>query len=127
MKATTVELPPLVRAAEGHVLYPPGPTSICPNHKFCAYTGDEPDRCAECHGTFDTNGFCPCSALPPGRLSPCFCVRCEELFTSITAFDKHIHKATGKHRSPERVGLVLVEQNGWQLWANPGSRPEIDE
>jgi len=94
----------------------------CPIHKqFCAYTGQERGLCSFCHSsTHDLENH---GELPPGRLSPCLCSRCEELFTSITAFDMH-QRPAGVCRSPERRGLVLVEQNGWILWGKPGSRPE---
>jgi hypothetical protein len=45
------------------------------------------------------------------------------LFTSITAFNKHKRPNSGCYR-PEKRGLVLVDQKGWLLWANPGSRPD---
>jgi hypothetical protein len=127
MKSKTVNLPELVRMPEsmgGHVLYEPGPTSICPNHQFCAYTGDEPGRCPACHGRYDADGICPCQELPPGRHSPCLCARCRELFTSLTAFERHM--PGGVCKNPAKRGLVLVEQNGWKLWANPGTPPSRD-
>jgi hypothetical protein len=119
MKTTTVELPRPLRAAAGHLILGPGERSLCPNHDFCCYDGTEEDRCGWCHGTYDADGFCPHMDLPPNRRSPCFCVSCKELFTGITAFDKH--KRDFKCRKPERVGLVQVEQGDWVIWANPGT------
>ena len=116
-----INLPPLRRAPGGHVAYATGERSICPEHDFCAYSGDEKDRCEICHSNThleDEHGD-----LPPGRTAPCLCHRCEELFTSITAFDMH-QRPAGICRSPERRGLVLINQNGWMLWGKPGSRPD---
>ena len=125
MKGQTVELPKLRRARGGWVLYGPGEDSVCPYHQFCAYSGDERDRCAVCHNSkhkTEEHGD-----LPPGRTAPCLCGKCGELFTSITGFD--LHRVRDKCRNPAKRGLVVVEQtdlNGdvWQLWAKPGSRPD---
>ena len=109
MKIQTVELPP-----------------FCPEHQFCCYTGDEPDRCKLCHSnTHPTDDH---GDLPAARIAPCLCSRCGELFKSVSGFNKHFGR-NWKCRNPEKRGLVLVEQtdrNGdtWQLWASPGSRPD---
>jgi hypothetical protein len=120
----TVELPPLKRMPErigGHVIYATGEDSQCPEHQFCCYTGSEKHRCHICHSnTHLTNDH---DELPTGRLAPCLCTRCGELFTSITAFNKH-KRPDFRCYNPEKRGLVLANQNGWFLWANPGSRPE---
>jgi hypothetical protein len=91
----------------------------CPHHKFCAYTGLEQDRCPDCHSTF-IDDICSCMQLPPGRTRPCFCDACGELFTGPSSFDQH-QRPTGVCRNPQKRGLVLIEQNGWSLWAKPGS------
>ena len=129
MKTKDVNLPKLRRMPEsqgGHVLYPPGADSICPYHRWCAYTGDEPNRCPECHRSREIG----CihvgeGGLPPGRKSPCYHPFCGELFTSLTAFDKHLRPVDDDRvcRDPAKRGLVLAEQNGWFLWGNPGTRP----
>jgi hypothetical protein len=127
MKADTIELPSLKRMPEylgGHVIYKTGEESICPEHKGCAYTGDEKDRCPFCHSI---SGLCDedaCGGLPPGRKQPCFCNYCGELFTSPSSFDQH-QRPAGVCRNPAKRGLVLLDQNGWQLWGKPGSRPEL--
>ena len=127
MKAQTIELPRLRRMPErlgGHVIYKTGEESICPQHRFCAYTGDEKDRCPNCHSRRDLCDDDACGGLPPGRVQPCFCDRCCELFTSPTGFDMHLR--TGyRCGNPERRGLILYNQNGWSLWGKPGSRPEM--
>lgn len=121
MKAATVELPKLKRARGGWVLYGRNDDSICPEHQFCTYSGDEPGLCRICHGQHDTDDHYD---LPPGRLAPCLCSRCGELFTSITAFAKHKRPDLVRCYKPEKRGLILANQRGWLLWANPGSRPE---
>lgn len=93
----------------------------CPLHQSCAYTGKEKDRCQTCHST--THYTEDHGDLPPGRVQPCLCAYCAELFTSPSAFDLH-QRPAGICRNPERRGLVLVEQNGWMLWGKPGSRPD---
>jgi hypothetical protein len=124
MKAQTIGLPPLKRMPErlgGHVIYGTGEDSMCQEHQFCAYTRDEKNRCHVCHSSThltDDHGD-----LPPGRLAPCLCSLCGELFTSITAFNKHKRPNLGCY-NPEKRGLILIDQRGWLLWANPGSRPE---
>jgi hypothetical protein len=117
-----VELPKLRRARNGiHVIYGAYEDSICPQHQFCCYTGDEVGRCSICHSSYhDTEDH---GDLPPGRIAPCLCSRCGELFTSATGFSMHFGKGW-KCRNPEKRGLILVNQNGWHLWAKPGSRPE---
>ena len=98
----------------------------CPYHKsksgrqLCAFTGDEPGRCQICHALHETDDH---GDYPPGRTAPCLCVMCDELFSSITAFDRH-KRPNYKCYNPERRGLILVNKNGWLIWANPGSRPE---
>lgn len=129
MKSATVELPPLKRMPErlgGHVIYATGEESLCPEHQFCCYTGDEKRRCHVCHSNThltDDHGD-----LPPERLAPCLCGKCGELFTSVTGFNMHFGRGY-KCRNPEKRGLILVRQKDkygtvWQLWAKPGSRPE---
>jgi len=121
MRGQTVELPRLKRARGGWVMYGAYEDSICQYHQFCCYSGDERGRCAECHSNThltDEHG-----ELPPTRLAPCLCPKCGELFTSITAFNKHKRPNFGCY-NPEKRGLILVDQKGWLLWANPGSRPE---
>jgi hypothetical protein len=126
MKGQNVELPRLRRARGGWALYGAYEESVCPYHQFCAYSGDERNRCAQCHRrdhATDEHGD-----LPPGRIAPCLCPRCGELFTSVTGFSMHFGVG-GKCRNPEKRGLVLVEQADrwgvvWQLWAKPGSRPD---
>jgi hypothetical protein len=125
MSPTTVELPRLLRAADGHIMYETGAHSLCPNHDFCAYDGTETDRCPDCHGLYDKDDICPCAEIPPGRKSPCLCVRCRELFTSLTSFDKHM--SNGRCRNPAKRGLVLVNQGGWDIWANPGTMPSRED
>ena len=87
-----------------------------------AYTGYEHGLCSICHAEHKTVDH---GDLPPGRTAPCLCALCKELFTSITAFNKHKRPSPsfGCYK-PERRKLVLVDQGGWFLWANPGSRPE---
>lgn len=95
--------------------------AICPVHQFCAFTGDEKDRCSICHSSkhlTDDHGD-----LPPGRTAPCLCDRCGELFTSKTPFGIHF-RPNGKCGNPERRGLILVTKNGWLMWGKPGSRPD---
>jgi hypothetical protein len=125
MRAKTVELPAILRAADGHALYATGEDSVCLYHGLCAYTGTEPDRCPECHSLIDEDGICAHTELPPNRKNPCLCVACLELFTSLTAFDKH--QRNGKCRNPIKCGLVLVDQGGWILWGNPGAPPPRDD
>lgn len=37
-----------------HTLFAEGEESPCPRHRgLCAYTGQEPDRCPECHALLD--------------------------------------------------------------------------
>jgi hypothetical protein len=130
VKTKDVQLPALREMPEslgGHVIYAPGQVSICPQHQYCAYTGDEPNRCPVCHVT-NTRGCAhnpDGGGLPPGRRSPCLCARCGELFTSTSSFNKHMRPVGDDRpcRNPERRGLVLVEQHGWFLWGNPGSPP----
>jgi hypothetical protein len=124
-RSKDVNLPALRRARGGHVIYGPGEESVCPYHQFCAYSGDEPGRCSQCHGLLDEDDICPHLDLPPGRSSPCMCVTCLEVFSSITAFVKH-KGSTGKCLNPARRKLVLVTQGDWDIWANPGTRPERD-
>ena len=125
-RSQTVELPRIRRARGGWALYGAYEESICPQHQFCCYTGDERKLCGICHsGTHPTDEH---GDLPPGRTAPCLCGKCGELFTSVTGFNMHFGR-NWKCRNPERRGLVLVKQtdrNGdvWQLWAKPGSRPE---
>lgn len=125
MKTQTIELPKLRRARTGHVIYATGEESICSVHQFCSFSGDERERCPNCHSNAGLCDDDACGGLPPGRTRPCFCSKCEELFTSITAFDAHIRTVNGvvKCLRPERRGLVIIEQNGWQLWGKPGSPP----
>ena len=128
MRAATVELPKLNRMPErqgGHVIYGAYEDSICPEHQFCAYTGDEKHRCHICHGKHLTDEH---DELPPERTAPCLCAKCGELFTSRTGFDMHFRRGY-RCGNPERRGLVLVEQTDkygtvWELWAKPGSRPD---
>lgn len=120
MRSATVELPKLKRARGGWAMYGAYEDSICPQHQFCCYTGDEPGICSVCHADHETDEH---GDLPPGRTAPCLCPRCEELFTSITAFNKHKRPNGGCYK-PEKRGLILANQRGWLLWANPGSRPE---
>lgn len=120
MKADTIELPKPKRARGGWTLYGRNEDSICQYHQFCAFTGSEVSRCHICHGLHFTDEH---GDLPPGRTAPCLCPRCAELFTSITAFNKHKRPNSGCY-NPERRGLELVNQRGWLLWANPGSRPD---
>lgn len=129
MKSATIELPRLKRMPErlgGHVTYGTGEESICPEHQFCSYTGDEKHRCHVCHSNTHLTG--DHGDLPPDRTAPCLCPKCEELFTSITAFKKHKRPNFGCYK-PERRGLVLIDQTDkygviWSIWANPGSRPD---
>jgi hypothetical protein len=109
-----IELPPLPpREASQN-------GSRCLQHKgMCAYTGREKDRCKICHSTF-IDGVCSHMELPPGRTRPCFCNGCGELFSSVSSFDTH-QRPAGRCRDPERRGLVLVDKNGWMMWASPGS------
>jgi hypothetical protein len=121
----TVELPRIRRARGGWALYATGEESICPEHQFCAYTGDERGLCTLCHGNHPADDH---YELPPGRLAPCLCSKCGELFTSRTGFDIHFGRGY-KCRNPAKRGLVVVEQTDrdgyvWSLWAKPGSRPE---
>ena len=123
MKASTVELPRLKRMPErngGHVIYGIGEVSICPEHKFCAYTGDEPNRCHFCHADHPTDEH---GDYPPGRVAPCLCPLCDELFSSKTATTLQ-RRPDGRCYKPERRGLVLVNKNDWLIWANPGDRPD---
>lgn len=120
--ATTLELPRIKRARGGWAIYGTGEDSICPYHQFCAFTGDERNLCQICHATHPTDEH---GDLPPKRLAPCLCAKCGELFTSVTGFTVHIGPGF-KCRNPERRGLVLVEQNGWSMWAKPGSPPPRD-
>lgn len=122
MKTQDVELPEIKRARGGWALYATGEESICQYHQFCAYTGYEHGLCSICHAEHKTVDH---GDLPPGRTAPCLCALCKELFTSITAFNKHKRPSPsfGCYK-PERRKLVLVDQGGWFLWANPGSRPE---
>jgi len=115
-----VELPKLKRTRAGHVVYGKDENSICPRHQFCAYTGDEPDRCKVCHS--NTHLEAEHGDLPPDRKAPCLCHRCGELFTAWSSFD--LHRSAGKCRNPEKRGLILIDQNGWLLWGKPGSRPD---
>ena len=122
---TDIELPYPKRARGGWTLYTTGEDSICPYHRFCAFTGSEVSRCQICHGLHFTDEH---GDLPPEREAPCLCSRCGELFTSITAFQKH-KRPDFRCYKPERRKLVLVELTDkyggvWQIWANPGSRPE---
>ena len=96
--------------------------SGCPEHKFCAFTGKENDRCSVCHSAY-IEDVCQHMTLPPGRTRPCFCDSCGELFSAISAFDMH-QRPAGICRDPERRGLVLVEHGGWSMWAKPGTRPD---
>lgn len=122
MKAeTTVELPKPKRARGGWALYKQGEDSICQYHQFCAYTGDEPGLCQVCHAPHETEDH---GDLPPKRTAPCLCAMCDELFTSKTSFNKHKRPNLIGCYKPERRGLILVNQRGWLLWANPGSRPD---
>jgi hypothetical protein len=126
MKSQAIELPKPKRARGGWVIYATSEDSICPYHQFCAYSGSEKDRCAECHS--NTHSTSEHGDLPPARTAPCLCSRCGELFTSVTGFRIHFG-VTGKCRNPERRGLILVRQKDkygtvWSLWAKPGSRPE---
>jgi hypothetical protein len=42
------------RAEGGWLIIPAGKKSPCPHHHgLCAYSGDEPDRCAPCHKRWD--------------------------------------------------------------------------
>jgi hypothetical protein len=115
-----------MRTRGGWALYGTGEDSMCQQHQFCCYTGDERKLCAICHSNdhaSDEHGD-----IPPGRIAPCLCSRCGELFTSVTGFNMHFGRGY-KCRNPARRGLVVVEQtdrNGdvWSLWAKPGSRPE---
>jgi hypothetical protein len=121
----TIELPKLRRARGGWVLYGPNEDSICPVHQFCAYSGDERGLCELCHGSHPTDEH---DELPPGRLAPCLCRKCGELFKSVTGFNMHFGRAY-KCRNPAKRGLITIEQTDrdgyvWTLWAKPGSRPE---
>ena len=107
------------------MLYGNSEDSVCPYHQFCAYAGDEKDRCARCHS--DTHSTKDHGDLPPDRTAPCLCSRCGELFTAITGFD--LHQVRGKCKNPAKRGLVVVEQTDkygdvWTIWAKPGSRPD---
>ena len=124
----TIELPKLKRMPQrqgGHVIYGTSDESICPEHKFCAYTGDEVARCHICHALHFTDEH---GDMPPERTAPCVCPRCGELFSSKTSFDKHKRPNFGCYK-PEKRGLILVDDTDkygtvWQIWANPGSRPD---
>ncbi|HWI70132.1 MAG TPA: hypothetical protein VNS88_17500 [Nitrospiraceae bacterium] len=120
MRTATIGLPKVRRARGGWALYGAYEESMCPYHQFCSFTGDEPERCQICHGLHSTDKH---GEIPPGRTAPCLCPMCKELFTSKTAFNKH-KRPNGKCYNPEKRGLVLVNQNDWFLWANPGSRPD---
>jgi hypothetical protein len=99
----------------------------CPNHSNCAFTGREPGRCPICHSnhTFDDHPL-----YPPGRARPCLCTQCGELFSGPSAFGTHQVLRPEERgggvicRDPEQRGLVLVDKNGWNMWAAPGERPE---
>jgi hypothetical protein len=126
MKTQTVELPRIRRARGGWALYGAYEESICPEHQFCAYTGDERKLCGICHS--NTHPTDEHGDLPPARTAPCLCRRCGELFTSVTGFNMHFGRGY-KCRNPAKRGLVLITQidrndNEWSLWAKPGSRPE---
>lgn len=122
---TNIELPKLRRARGGWALYGPNEESVCYEHQFCTWTGDEVGRCSFCHSSYhDSEDH---GELPPHWLSACLCGRCGELFKSITGFDQH--RSRGKCRNPARRGLVLIEKADrygevWSIWARPGSRPE---
>jgi hypothetical protein len=109
------------------VIYAIGEVSECPVHQYCAYTGDERDerdRCPNCHRLLGLCDDDSCGGLPRGRHSPCLCMRCKELFTSVTSFDLHLGALPDmKCRAPEQRGLVLYDQGGWSLWGKPGSPP----
>jgi hypothetical protein len=121
-----LELPSLIRATAGHTVYSAGQASICPYHAFCSYTGDEPGICPVCHSWQDEDGGCSHLDYPTGRKRPCFCSRCMELFSSPSSFDLH-QRPAGVCRNPEKRGLVLVDSNGWSMWAKPGSPPSREE
>jgi hypothetical protein len=67
--------------------------------------------------------------IPPGT-SVCGCVACEEIFTSLTAFDRHQtlrpeEKGGGVIcHDPATRGLVqyerVVKEETWVLWGSPG-------
>jgi hypothetical protein len=123
---TNVELPKLRRARNGrHVIYGAYEDSVCYEHQFCSYTGDETDRCSTCHSSYhDTEDH---GEIPPHWLAACLCSKCGELFSAVTGFNQH--RSKGKCRNPARRGLVLVDKKDrygqvWSVWARPGSRPE---
>jgi len=126
MRDQTVELPKLRRAPGGWVLYETREPSVCPYHDFCAYSGDEKWCCNLCHSSLhDTEDH---GDLPPHQTSPCLCASCGELFTAVSAFDKH-QRPAGISRKPGKRGLVLISKTDrygtvWQMWANPGERPK---
>jgi hypothetical protein len=97
-----------------------GTRARCKLHRgMCAYTGREKGRCPQCHSTY-IDDVCSHMELPPNRIRPCFCNGCGELFSSVSAFGAH-QRPAGRCRNPEKRGLELVEQNGWAMWAKPGS------
>lgn len=112
------------RRRGGHVLYRSGQESVCSNHRLCAYTGKEPDRCPLCHSLADyPSAGCEGEhgVLPPNRTRPCYCRGCDELFSSNSAFAHH--QTSRGCRDPERRGLILVDKGGWVMWAFPGEAP----
>lgn len=75
--------------------------------------------------------------IPPGR-AVAGCAACEEVFTCVSAFDKHqshTDPETGEYRTichdPEEAGLVMYERNVkgeiWTLWGWPAAAAEDDD
>jgi len=118
-RVTTIE--PL-RARAGHRLYPINAKSDCPVHAYCAYDGTEPDRCAMCHVSIDVGCEHNWAGMPGGS-RPAGCRACGEIFSSNSAFDQH--RRHFECRDPSESGLVLVQRGEYDIWAIPGSRPDV--
>lgn len=44
-------------------------------------------------------------------LGVCYCLKCEELFNSEAAFNKHLHRR--KHVHPEKAGMAKNAKGYW--------------
>lgn len=110
--AQVTDVPLVRRAPAGHVIYRVGAPSICPEHRWCAYTGDEADRCPRCHASYTIGCWHECTG-------------CREAFATETAYYDHL---TGEWAclDPGAIGLVLIEQDGWTLWAVPKKAKNTD-
>jgi hypothetical protein len=51
-------------------------------------------------------------------LRACHCAGCHRTFSGLTAFDRHRGR---RCVDPFEAGLVLVEKDGWDCWAKPGT------